>query len=206
MLLPSGRVTLLLGDVEGSTRAWETDPRAMHKAIRAWNETIDDLVARFDGLRPVEQGEGDSFVAAFTRAEDAVNCALALQQALLGGVLRVRQGLHTGDVVQRDEGNYVGPAIIRAARLRNLAHGGQTVMSEATRESVGGALPEGATLRDLGVHRLKDMSRPERVFQLCHPDLPSGFPPLGSPSDHPAHNLPAQRTSASDPFRRRRRS
>ena len=64
--MPSGRVTLLLGDVEGSTRAWETDPRAMHKAIRAWNETIDDLVARFDGLRPVEQGEGDSFVAAFT--------------------------------------------------------------------------------------------------------------------------------------------
>ena len=110
-----------------------------------------------------------------SRAEDAVNCALALQQALLGGVLRVRQGLHTGDVVQRDEGNYVGPAIIRAARLRNLAHGGQTVMSEATRESVGGALPEGATLRDLGVHRLKEVRSRPALFRRSGPTS-SGSP------------------------------
>ena len=95
-------------------------------------------------------------------------------------MLKLRLGVHTGDVVRRDEGNYVGPAIIRTARLRNLAHGGQTVVSETTRELVADALPDGASLRDLGVHRLKDLSRPERVFQLCHPDLQAEFPPLRS--------------------------
>ena len=112
----------------------------------------------------------------------------------MGFPLRVRLGVHTGDVMRRDEGNYVGPAIIRTARLRNLAHGGQTVVSEATRELVADALPEGVSLRDLGVHRLKDLSRPERVFQLCHPDLEDAFPPLRSLDAH-RHNLPVQRTA-----------
>ena len=193
-VLPSGTVTLLLGDVEGSTRAWEADAKTTAVAVDELNELVDELVGRCDGVRPVEQGEGDSFVAAFARARDGIACALSLQRALVGGVLRVRMGLHTGDVVRRDEGNYVGPAIIRAARLRNLAHGGQTVLSEATRELVIDALPEGVGLRDLGVHRLKDLSRPERVFQLCHPDLPSEFPSLRSLDAHP-HNLPMQRTT-----------
>ena len=193
-VLPSGTVTLLLGDVEGSTRAWETDPTTTERAITALNQVVDELVGRDDGVRPVEQGEGDSFVAAFARARDGVACALAMQRALVGGPLRVRLGVHTGDVVRRDEGNYVGPAIIRTARLRNVAHGGQTVASEATRELVVDALPDGASLRDLGVHRLKDLSRPERVYQLCHADLPDEFPPLRSLDTRP-HNLPVQRTT-----------
>jgi len=153
---------------------------------------VDKLVGRFDGVRPVEQGEGDSFVAAFARARDAVGCALALQVALAEGPLKVRLGVHSGDVVRRDEGNYVGPAIIRTARLRNLAHGAQTVVSETTRDLVLDALPDGASLRDLGVHRLKDLSRPERVFQLCHPDLEDAFPPLrASPPSWSRRRRPA---------------
>jgi len=193
-VLPSGTVTLLLGDVEGSTRAWESGPKMMEAAIVELNALVDELVGRFDGVRPVEQGEGDSFVAAFARARDGIGCALAIQRALTTAALKLRVGVHTGDVVRRDEGNYVGPAIIRTARLRNLAHGGQTVVSEATRELVADALPEGASLRDVGVHRLKDLSRPERVFQLCHPDLQAEFPALRSLDLHP-HNLPIQRTT-----------
>jgi predicted ATPase/class 3 adenylate cyclase/DNA-binding CsgD family transcriptional regulator len=187
-------VTLLLGDVEGSTRAWEADPKQTEAAILEVNEIVDELVGRFDGVRPVEQGEGDSFVAAFARARDGVACALEVQRALLGSPLALRLGVHTGDVTRRDEGNYVGPTIIRAARLRNLAHGGQTVLSEATRELVADAVPDGVELRDLGVHRLKDLSRAERVYELCHPDLRDEFPPLRS-LDARANNLPVQRTT-----------
>ena len=193
-VVPSGTVTLLLGDVEGSTQAWEADPRSAQAAVVELNELVDELIGRFDGVRPIEQGEGDSFVAAFGRARDGVACALALQHALAGASLRIRLGVHTGDVVRRDEGNYVGPAIIRTARLRNLAHGGQTVVSEATRQLVADTLAESATLRDLGVHRLKDLSRPERVFQLCHPALADEFPPLRSLDARP-NNLPVQRTT-----------
>jgi predicted ATPase/class 3 adenylate cyclase/DNA-binding CsgD family transcriptional regulator len=196
-VLPTGTVTLLLGDVEGSTRGWEADPKAMQAAIVELNEAVDELVGRFDGVRPVEQGEGDSFVAAFARARDGVACALEVQRALVGASVALRLGLHTGDVARRDEGNYVGPTIIRAARLRNLAHGGQTVVSEAVHELVADALPDGAGLRDLGVHRLKDLSRPEHVYQLCHPDLRDEFPPLRSLDARP-NNLPVQRTSFID--------
>ena len=94
-VLPTGTVTLLLGDVEGSTRAWENDPKATEAAIIELNELVDELVGRFDGVRPVEQGEGDSFVAAFGRARDGVACALEVQRALVGHLLAVRLGLHT---------------------------------------------------------------------------------------------------------------
>ena len=127
-LLPTGTVTLLLADVEGSTRLWQAEPEAMTAAVAALDRTLCDVVARYDGVRPVEQGEGDSFVVAFARAGDAVACALALQQAPLAPI-RMRIGVHTGDVQLRDEGNYIGPTINRAARLRDLAHGGQTVLS-----------------------------------------------------------------------------
>jgi predicted ATPase/class 3 adenylate cyclase/DNA-binding CsgD family transcriptional regulator len=193
-VLPSGTVTLLLGDVEGSTRAWEADPRSAQVAMVEMFERVDELVGRFDGVRPLEQGEGDSFVAAFARARDGVACAFAIQQALVGHPLAFRLAVHTGDVTRRDEGNYAGPTIIRTARLRNLAHGGQTVVSEATRELVADALPDGVALRDLGVHRLQDLSRAERVYQLCHPDLRGEFPALRSLDARP-NNLPIQRTA-----------
>jgi predicted ATPase/class 3 adenylate cyclase/DNA-binding CsgD family transcriptional regulator len=192
-VLPTGTVTLVLGDVEGSTRAWEADPKAMTEDLAALNAVVDETVGRHDGVRPVEQGEGDSFVAAFARARDAVACALAIQRDLADSPLKLRIGVHAGDVTRRDECNYAGPAINRAARIRNTAHGGQTVLSQAAAELAIDSLPGGAELRDLGAHRLQDLSRPERIFQLCHPDLATEFPALRS-LDARSHNLPVQRT------------
>ena len=176
-LLPTGTVTLLLADVEGSTRLWETQPDEMTAAIARLNQTVPGIIAAHDGVRPVEQGEGDSFVAAFARASDAVAAALDLQRAPLAPI-RLRIGVHSGEIQLRDEGNYAGPTINRTARLRDLAHGGQTVLSGATEALVIDRLPAGAWLADLGTHPLRDLPRPERVMQLCHPDLVNEFPPL----------------------------
>ena len=193
-LLPTGTVTLLLADVEGSTRLWESQPEEMADAIARLNRAVFDIIANHDGVRPVEQGEGDSFVAAFTRASDAVAAALDLQLAPLAPI-RMRIGVHTGEVRLRDEGNYAGSTINRTARLRDLAHGGQTVLSGVTEQLVIDRLPEGAWLTDLGSHPLRDLPRPERVAQLCHPDLCNEFPPLRVSKANVATRLPAQLTS-----------
>src|SRR5262245_43373435 len=150
-LLPTGTVTLLLADVEGSTRRWQSQPGEMTVAVASLDRTLCEVIAAHDGVRPVEQGEGDSFVVAFARASDAVACALALQRAPLAPI-RLRIGLHTGEVQLRDEGNYVGPTINRTGRLRNLAHGGQTVLSATTSDLVIDRLPPDAWLTDLGSH------------------------------------------------------
>ncbi len=149
--LPTGTVTLLLADVEGSTRLWETSPDEMAAALAVMDRELTQLVHANHGVCPVQQGEGDSFVVAFSRASDAVACALALQQAALAPI-RLRIGLHTGEIQLRDEGNYVGPTINRAARLRDLGHGGQTLLSGATSELAGDALPDHAWLIDRGRH------------------------------------------------------
>src|SRR5258705_4956061 len=193
-LLPTGTVTLLLADVEGSTQLWETQPEAMTAAIARMNQTASKLVAEHDGVRPVEHGGGDSFVAAFARAGDAVACALELQRTNLSPI-RLRIGVHTGDVRLRDEGNYAGPTINKTARLRDLAHGGQTVLSGVTESLVIDRLPDGVWLAELGSYPLRDLPRPERVAQLCHPDLRNDFPPLRVRQVVVSHNLPAQLTS-----------
>src|SRR5262245_10070889 len=193
-LVPTGTVTLLLADVEGSTRLWETASEEMTAAFANLDRTLAELVAAHHGVRPVEQGEGDSFVVAFTGSSDAVACALALQRAPLAPI-RLRIGVHTGEVQLRDEGNYIGPAINRAARLRELAHGGQTVLSGITSDLVADLLPDGAWLNDLGIHPLRDLPRPERVSQLCHPDLNNEFPPLREPKTVAVQQLPVQLTS-----------
>jgi len=145
--LPRGTVTLLLADVEGSTRLWESEA-AMTTALAHLDRIVDETAAANHGVRPVEQGEGDSFVVAFARASEALAGALDLQRAPLAPV-RLRIGLHTGEAQLRDEGNYMGPAVNRAARLRDLAHGGQTVLSGATHDLVVDRLPAGAWLVDL---------------------------------------------------------
>lgn len=193
-LLPSGTVTLLLADVEGSTRLWQTQPEEMTAAIARLDRTVCDIIAAHHGVRPVEQGEGDSFVVAFTRASDAVACALELQRAPLAPV-RLRIGVHTGEVQLRDEGNYIGTTVNRTARLRDLAHGGQTVLSGTTEDLVLDWLPTDAWLTDLGSHQLRDLPRPERVVQLCHPDLRNDFPPLRTRETVVAQHLPVQFTS-----------
>jgi predicted ATPase/DNA-binding CsgD family transcriptional regulator len=198
--LPDGTVTFLLTDVESSTAGWESDADAMAAAIGRHYALLDEAVATHDGVRPVEQGEGDSIVAAFARASDAVLAALDAQRALTTeawptpGPLRVRMAIHTGEGRLRDEGNYAGHAIIRAARLRAIAHGGQIVLSSTTRDLVLDDLAEDLGLVDLGLHRLKDLERPEHVWQLLHPELPADFPPLRSLSTVP-NNLPVALSS-----------
>jgi predicted ATPase/class 3 adenylate cyclase/DNA-binding NarL/FixJ family response regulator len=193
-LLPTGTVTLLLADVEGSTRLWDSRPVQMTAALAQLNRTVNEAIAAYDGVRPLEQGEGDSFVAAFSRASDAVACALALQRAPLAPI-RVRIGIHTGEIQLRDDANYAGPTINRTARLRDLAHGGQTVLSGATESLILDRLPDGVWLADLGSYPLRNLPRPERVVQLCHPDLRNEFPPLRVRTVVVSHNLPVQLTS-----------
>jgi predicted ATPase/class 3 adenylate cyclase/DNA-binding CsgD family transcriptional regulator len=193
-LLPTGTVTLLLADVEGSTRLWETQPDEMTAAFARLDAARSDLIAAHGGMRPVEQGEGDSFVVAFARASDAVCCALELQRAPLAPI-RLRIGVHTGEVQLRDEGNYIGPTINRTARLRDLGHGGQILLSGTTDALVVDMLPPDAWLTDLGAHELRGVPRPERVVQLCHPDLCNEFPPLRISKAVISQRLPVQLTS-----------
>ena len=192
--LPTGTVTLLLADVEGSTQLWETQPAEMTAAVARLDATLGDLIAAHGGVRPVEQGEGDSFVLAFPRASDAVACALDLQRAELTPI-RMRIGVHTGDIQLRDQGNYCGPTINRTARLRDLAHGGQIVLSAVTEAIVVDHLPDDGWLIDLGAYPLRGVPRPERVVQLCHPDIRNEFPPLRATKAAGAQHLPAPLTS-----------
>ncbi len=192
--LPTGTVTLLLADVEGSTQLWESQPEEMTAAIARLDDTLGNLVVAHGGVRPVEQGEGDSFVLAFARASDAVLCASELQRAPLAPI-RLRIGVHTGEIQLRGEGNYIGPTINRTARLRDLAHGGQTVLSGVTEGIVVDHLPCDTWLSDLGSHALRGLPRPERVVQLCHPDIRNEFPPLRTSTTPGVQRLPAQLTS-----------
>lgn len=192
--LPTGTVTLLLADVEGSTGLWQSNPAEMTDAVARLDATLSQLVDAHGGVRPVEQGEGDSFVIAFDRASAAAAYALALQRAPLAP-LRLRIGLHTGETQLRDEANYIGPTINRAARVRELAHGGQIVLTAATEQMVVDHLPHGAWLSDLGSHQLRDLARPERILQLCHPDLRVDFPSLRSPNNVAVQRIPAPLTS-----------
>lgn len=192
--LPSGMVTFLLTDVEGSTRIWESDDGRARIAFERHDILVAEHLASFGGSRPRDQGEGDSAFAVFARASEAIACAIALQRALYaeawpdGASIRVRMALHTGEA-ELANGNYKGSAVHRCARLRGLAHGGQIVMSAATAQIVRDQLSREVTLQDMGVHELRGLVRSERVYQLCHPELPTDFPPLqsgaGLPRDLP---------------------
>ena len=197
--LPAGTVTLLLTDVEGSTRLWSDRPRAMFQAMSRHHAIIGNAIERRGGRMPRDQGEGDSIFAAFARASDAVAAALDAQLMLHaepwpeGVNVRVRFALHTGEP-RLSDGNYYGTAVSRCARLRALANGGQTLLSGITAELVRDEMPDGADVKDLGIHRLKDFTRAEAVYQLVHPDLPDNFPPLRS-DEARADNLPLQLTT-----------
>jgi predicted ATPase/class 3 adenylate cyclase len=197
---PVGTVTFLLTDVERSTALWETAADRAERAIGRQRELVVAAVASHGGARPEEQGESDSLVAAFGSASDAVAAALDAQRALVaeawpdGLVIRVRMGIHTGEAHLRDPRNYTGVALHRCARLRDIAHGGQTILSSVTAAIVGDALPHGAWLDDLGMIQLRDLSLPERVFELRHRELAGDFPPLRSLDVLP-NNLPVQLTS-----------
>jgi predicted ATPase/class 3 adenylate cyclase len=197
--LPSGTVTFLLTDVEGSTALWEEAPEAMRMALAQHDLLFEEEIHAHGGTPIKPRGEGDSHFAVFTGASGAVVAALALQRTLADTCwstprpIKVRIGIHTGEAQLRD-GDYYGPAVNRCARLRAIGHGGQTLLSEPTATLVRDDLPDSAILLDLGIHRLKDLTRPERVFQLVASGLVSDFPPLVSLDARP-HNLPVQTTS-----------
>jgi predicted ATPase/class 3 adenylate cyclase/DNA-binding winged helix-turn-helix (wHTH) protein len=169
--LPTGVVTFLLTDIEGSSSLWEADADAMAASLELHDELVASCAAGHEGRLLKSQGEGDSTVTVFPRASDALGCAAELRAALdaaewQGGLeLRVRMALHTGEAHERG-GDYFGPALNRAARLRALAGGGATLLSQATTEIVHDRLPAGTELIDLGSHELRGLTRPERVFEL----------------------------------------
>ena len=195
--LPSGTVTFLFTDLESSTRLWEEFPDAMQRALARHDEILRASVDAHSGA--VVKTTGDGLHAAFSTAENAIAAAVAMQHALEAedfdgiGRQRVRIGLHTGSAELRD-GDYYGTAVNRAARTMSAAHGGQIAVSHATEELLGESLPPGFELLDLGEHRLRDLSRAERVFQLCAPGLVHDFPSLRSLDAFPG-NLPLQLTS-----------
>jgi predicted ATPase/class 3 adenylate cyclase len=189
-------LTFLFTDVEGSTYLWEKNPKAMSEALAQHDEILRTAIEAHDGH--VFKTVGDAFHAIFSAAPDALEAALEAQRALLReewaetGPLRVRMALHTGAAEER-AGDYFGPSLNRVARLLSAGHGGQVLMSLTTEELVQAKLPKNTGLRDLGERRLKDLSRPERVFQITASGLPSEFPPLNT-LDSRRNNLPAQPT------------
>jgi len=194
--LPTGTVTFLFTDIEGSTRLLED----LGDRYQAVNEDHLAIVggAIADGGGTVVRTEGDAFFAVFTGAHDAVAAAVAAQARLDshpwpdGVALRVRIGLHTGVGTLGGE-DYVGLDVHRAARLADAAHGGQIVVSESTHALVREDLPGEIGFLDLGVHKFRDLSRTEQVYQVLHPDLRTGFPPLRSEGF--PNNLPTQLSS-----------
>ena len=181
--LPSGTLTFLFTDIENSTLLWEQDPELMQAAMLRHDNLIEAWVTKFDGTLVRPRGEGDSRFAVFKLATEAVQAVIAIQRAVFTedwpvlSPLRVRVGLHTGEANLR-EGDYYGPTVNRCARIRGAAHGGQTLLSMITASLVRDSLPEGASLRDLGEHRIKDLQQPEHIYQLVVAGLPDRFPPL----------------------------
>jgi predicted ATPase/class 3 adenylate cyclase len=194
---PSGTVTFLFSDIEGSTERWERDRNAMAAAVARHDTLLRAMLESHGGY--IFKTVGDAFCAAFSTAGDAITAALDAQRALVAedfssvDGMRVRIALHTGAAEERD-GDYFGPAVNRIARLLAIGHGGQVLLSGAAAELLQGDMPPRSNLRDLGGHRLKDLSHPEHVYQLIAPDLPETFPPLRSLDVLP-NNLPRQLTS-----------
>ena len=195
--LPTGTVTFLFSDIEGSTKRWEAHKDAMQAAVARHDEIVRTAIVANGGY--VFKTVGDAFCAAFPTGPSAVRAAVDVQRGLaaedFSGVdgLRVRVGLHTGYADERDA-DYFGPAVNRVMRLMSIGHGEQILMSAATHALVQHDVPRGVSFADLGVHRLKDLAQPERVWQLVLDELRRDFPPLRSLDTLP-NNLPMQVTS-----------
>jgi predicted ATPase/class 3 adenylate cyclase len=194
--LPSGTVTLLFTDIEGSTRLLHELGDRYAEALADHRRLLRECFLERDG-REVDT-QGDALFVAFPRASDAVAAAVAAQRRLAGhlwpdGVpLRVRMGIHSGEPALTGEG-YVGIDLHRGARICAAGHGGQVLLSQTTHELLSGHEPDATSLRDLGEHRLKDLTQPQRLYQLVIAGLPTEFPPLRSLENRPT-NLPTQPT------------
>ena len=196
--LPTGTVTFLFTDIDGSTELLQRLGDRRYAEILAEHQRL--LRAAFaEGHGQEVDTQGDAFLVAFPRARDALATAVAAQRSLQkhtwgnGASLRVRMGLHAGEPVGTT-GRYIGVDVHRAARIGAAGHGGQILLSDAVSGLAARDLPPEVRLRDLGTHRLKDLREPEHLFQVVHPDLPADFPPLRSLDIHP-NSLPRQLTS-----------
>lgn len=187
--------TFLFTDIEASTRLWEEHPEEMATALERHDSVLTSAIA--DNRGAVLKTTGDGVIAVFDSPVNAITASLHIQRVLSGstweatGPLRVRVGVHTGEAQSRS-GDYFGPTLNRAARIMAAGHGGQVLVSGAAAVT-DSMLPEGASLRDLGSHRLKDLSAPEHLFQLTHPDIPGDFADLLTIDARP-NNLPRQTT------------
>jgi predicted ATPase/class 3 adenylate cyclase len=172
---------MLFTDIAGSTRLWEEQPAAMTAALARHDAILRDAIETADGR--IVKTTGDGMMAVFVQPSQAVAASLAAQRALAAepwgatGALRVRMGLHAGEAQRRGD-DFFGPTINRTARIMAAGHGGQVLLSAAASALAADRLPDGASLRDLGEYQLRDIGRPERVFQLVHPALEASFPPL----------------------------
>ena len=192
----SGTVTFLFTDIEESTRLWEEHPHEMAAALAEHDRILTSVIECAGGY--LFSSAGDSHAAAFQRAGQAVDVAiqgqLALQDVTVAGLpLPVRMAIHTGEALERD-GDYFGPVLNRAGRLRDAAHGRQIVLSQAVEGVIGDGLPDQVGLLDLGKYRLRDLTRPERIYQVVHPHLPAAFPPLRT-LEATRNNMPIELTS-----------
>jgi predicted ATPase/class 3 adenylate cyclase len=211
--LPTGVITLMFTDIEGSSQLWERDAAGFRPAFDRHNSAVRQALARWDGYEV--KCQGDSFMVAFERVTSAIYCALDIQRALEGestlslsggeGALKVRIGLHTGEPYKgydtTGRPDYFGPMVNRAFRIADAGHGGQILISASARDVAQGALSTDVLLADLGHHRLRGLEQPEQIFEVRHPDLferetnaPRRFPPLRT-SDTLRSNLPVYSTS-----------
>ena len=194
---PADTLTFLFTDIEGSTRRWQQDPEAMRAALARHDSILTDRIGRGGGR--VFKHTGDGMCAAFRSAAAAAEAAVDVQRTLAGqdwdgvGGLRVRIGLHTGEAAEQS-GDYFGPSLNRAARVMAAAHGGQILVSSTTAGLLDQERGGRVGLRDLGEHLLRDIDRPERLFQVTAEGLQEDFPPVRA-GGMPAHNLPARRSS-----------
>lgn len=195
---PTGTVTFLFTDIQGSTKLWREHPEAMKRSHARHNAILQNAIETNNGY--IFQIIGDAFCAAFHKAGDAVKAALQAQAELTSeawgeAIIKVRMGIHTGEAELKEDGQYNGyMTLSRTQRLMSAGHGGQVLISLASEELIRDDPPANLELRDLGERRLKDLIRPKRIFQLVAPDLPSEFPPLKTLDAFP-NNLPLQLTS-----------
>ena len=196
--VPTGTVTFLFSDIEGSTTRWESHRAEMQEALRRHDDLMRAAMLAHRGH--IFKTVGDAFCVAFPDVPSAIEAALEAQRAIAAAGdwtevdgLDVRMAIHTGLADERN-GDYFGPVVNRVARLLAIGHGGQVLVSGVTTDLAQGLLPAQTSLRDLGPHRLKDLAFPEQVYQLCGTGLRSDFPSLRS-LDTFAHNLPQQLTT-----------
>ncbi len=198
MTLPSGTVTFLFTDIEGSTKLAQEHPEAMPALLARHNQILRQAIEIHNGY--VFQVVGDSFAVAFHSAIDALNTALDTQRFLQSepwnpAPIKVRMGIHTGTAQLNENKQYTGyTTLALTQRIMSAGHGGQILVSNATQQLIRDGLQDGLSLRDMGERRLKDLIRPERLYQLVSPNLPADFPPLKT-LDVYRHNLPTQLTS-----------